>query len=169
MFKRLIPVGVFVAAALVACGAPDDFAVIARHALAGIHAKSFREGDIKGCVAIYAADAKFFVDNKLVASGPAELLKLYTGLREEDGVRKIEIDEFVDIGRTGGFGWAIFNYTKQYELKGRDPEFLKRHQLESFATLNIKQHGTALFVKIDGQWKIRLMSVFDPEVWEPQK
>lgn len=167
--KRLALVVVLLSASLPVFGAKEDFSKIARQILADIHARSFREGNIKGCVAVYAADAKFLVDNKLVASGEAELLKLYAGLREVDGVLKIEVDDFVDIGSQGDSGWAIFNYTKEYELKNRDPEFIKRHQLEGFSTLNIKQYGTAIFAKIDGQWRIRTMTVFDPEIWEPKK
>jgi len=154
---------------LSASGAEGKFEDIAKHSLAEIHAKHFQAGNIKECVSIYAADAKFFVDHKLVASGAAELLALYTGLRETDGVRKIEINEFVDIGADKSLGWVIFTYTKEYDLKGRDPKFIKDHKLEGFSTLSIKQYGTAIFSKIDGRWKIQRMSVFDPEIWEPKK
>lgn len=167
--KRLALVVLLLSASLPVFGAKEDFAKTVRQTLADIHAKTFREGNIKGCVALYAGNAKFFVDNKLVASGEAELLKLYAGFRKVDGILKIEIDDFVDIGSREDFGWAIFNYTKVYELKNRDPEFIKRHKLDGFSTLNIKQYGTAIFAKIDGQWRIQTMTVFDPEIWEPQK
>jgi hypothetical protein len=167
--KRLALVVIVLSTCLPVFGAKEDFCEIARKTLADIHAKSFREGNIKACVALYAGNAKFLVDNKLVASGEAELLKLYAGLREVDGVLTIEIDDFVDIGSQGDSGWAIFNYTKEYELKNRDPEFIKRHKLDGFSTLNIKQYGTAIFAKIDGQWRIQTMTVFDPEIWEPKK
>ena len=118
---------------------------------------------------MYAGNAKFFVDNKLVASGEEGLLEFYRGLRDVDRIRKIEIDKFVDIGSNENFGWAIFNYTKEYDLKNRDPQFLKSHKLEGFSTVNVRQYGTAIFAKIDGQWKVQTMTVFDPEIWEPKK
>jgi len=34
--------------------------------------------------------------------------------------------------------------------------------------LRTKQYGTAIFSQRDGQWKIELMTVFDPEIWEPE-
>jgi len=152
-----------------AFGAKEDFEKIAKQALAEFHAKSFREGDIKGCVSLYAGDAKFFVDNKLAASGEEGLLKFYQELRDVDGIRKIEIDEFVHIGSNENVGWAIFNYTKEYDLRNRDPQFLKNHKLEGFSALNVRQYGTAIFAKIDRRWKIQTMTVFDPEIWEPKK
>ena len=150
-------------------GAIEDFSKIAKQTLAEIHAKHFQAGNIKECVSIYAGNAKFFVDHKLVASGEGELLAFYKGLREVDRILKIEVDEFLDIGSDGNLGWAIFNYRKDYDLKGRDPNFIKRHKLEGLSILTIKQYGTAIFAKIEGQWKIRTMTVFDPEIWEPRK
>ena len=160
---------VLASAGLPFLGAKEDFAAIAKHILADVHATNFRTGDLAGCVSLYAADAKFLVDHQLVAAGGAELLKFYTRLREDDGIRKIETGEFLDTGSHGSVGWVIINYTKEYDLKGRDGQFLKAHKLEGFSTLRIKQYATAIFVKRDGTWKIRTMSVFDPEIWEPQK
>jgi hypothetical protein len=167
--KRWALILILLSASLPIFGATEDFAKIARQTLAELHARHFKEGNIKACVSLYAGDAKFFVDNKRVASGEAELLAFYKGLREVDGIRKIEVLEFVDIGSNENSGWAIFDYTKEYDLKNRDPEFLKAHKLQGYSTLNIKQYGTALFSKIDGQWKIQTMTVFDPEIWEPRK
>jgi hypothetical protein len=150
-------------------GAKEDFAKIARQTLAEIHAQHFQAGNIKGCVSLYAGNAKFFVDHKLVASGEEELLAFYKGLREVDRILRIEVHEFLDIGSDENLGWAIFNYRKDYDLKNRDPGFIKRHQLDGFSVLSIRQYGTAIFAKIDGRWKIRTMTVFDPEIWEPQK
>jgi hypothetical protein len=169
LHKRLALVAILLSACLPACGAKEDFGKIARQTLADIHAKCFREGNIRECVSLYAGNAKFFVDNKLVASGEAELLKFYAGLREVDGILKIEIDDFVDIGSHENMGWAIFNYTKEYDLKNRDPKFIQSHKLDGFSTLNVKQYGTAIFANIDGQWRVQTMSVFDPEIWEPKK
>lgn len=169
MPKRWVLIVLLFATSLTVCGADEDFSNIAKQILAETHAKNFSEGNIKGCVSLYAGNARFFVDNKLVASGEAALLELYKGLREADGVRRIAVDEFVDTGSNGNLGWAIFNYTKEYDLKNQDPEFIKTHKLEGFSTLNIRQYGTAIFSKIDGQWKIQTMSVFDPEIWEPKK
>jgi hypothetical protein len=168
-FKRLALVLLCFSTSLLAFGAEEDFAKVAKQTLAEIHARAFQAGDIKGCVALYARDAKFFVDHKLVAHGETELLAFYQGLRETDRIGKIAIDEFVDLGSREHVGWAVFNYTKAYDLKGRDPQFIKRHKLEGFATLHVKQHGTAIFARIDGQWKIQVMTVFDPEIWEPKK
>lgn len=169
ILKRLALVVILLSTRLLALGATEDFAKIAKRTLSEIHAKNFQEGNIKGCVSIYAGNAKFFVDNKLVASGEKELLAFYKGLREVDGIRKIEVDEFVDIGSNENSGWAIFNYTKEYDLKNRDPKFIERHKLDGFSILNIKQYGTAIFAKIDGHWKVQTMTVFDPEIWEPKK
>ena len=169
MPKHWALVLILLASSLPVCGAKEDFANIARQTLSEIHAKNFSEGNFKGCASLYAGNARFFVDNKLVASGEAELLELYKGLREVDGVRKITVDEFVDTGSNENLGWAIFNYTKEYDLKSRDPKFIKTHKLEGFSTLNIRQYGTAIFANIDGQWKIQTMTVFDPEIWEPKK
>jgi hypothetical protein len=166
---RLALMLILAAAGLPALGAKEDFAALSKHTLAEVHATSFRTGDLAGCVSLYSADAKFFVDHQLVAAGEAELMKFYTRLRENDGIRKIEAGEFLDTGSHGSVGWVIFNYTKEYDLKGRDAQFLKAHKLEGFSTLKIKQYATAIFVKRDGTWKIRTMSVFDPEIWEPQK
>src|SRR5262245_623894 len=116
MPKRLALVVISLLASLTVFGAKEDFGKIARQALAEIHAKNFREGNIKACVSLYAGDAKFFVDNKRVASGEAELLKFYAGLRDVDRILKIEIDEFVDVGGNDDLGWAIFTYTKEYDL-----------------------------------------------------
>jgi hypothetical protein len=151
LHKRLALVVILLSTTTLVFGAKEDFDKIAKRSLAETHAKNFQEGDIKGCVSMYAANAKFFVDNKL------------------DGISKIEIDEFVDIGSNENFGWAIFNYTKQYDLKNRDPEFLRSNKLEGFSTLSVKQYGAAIFAKKDGQWKIQTMTVFDPEIWEPKK
>ncbi len=169
LHKRLALVVILLSTTTLVFGAKEDFEKIAKRSLAETHAKNFQEGDIKGCVSMYAANAKFFVDNKLVASGEAGLLEFYKRLRDVDGISKIEIDEFVDIGSNENFGWAIFNYTKQYDLKNRDPEFLRSNKLEGFSTLNVKQYGAAIFAKKDGQWKIQTMTVFDPEIWEPKK
>lgn len=169
MHKRWTLLAILLATSLPVCGAKEDFANIAKQTLSEIHAGYFSDGNFKGCVSLYAGNARFFVDNKLVASGEAELLSLYKGLREADGVRRIVVDEFVDTGSNETLGWAIFNYTKEYDLKNRDPEFIKTHKLEGFSALNIKQYGTAIFAKIDGQWKIQTMTVFDPEIWEPKK
>ena len=147
----------------------EDFVRIAKQALSEIHAKAFQAGDIKACVALYAGNAKVFVDNKLIASGERELLKFYKGLREVDRITTIVVDEFVDVGGNENVGWVIFTYTKEYDLKNRAPEFIKNHKLEGFSTLKVRQYGTAIFSKIDGHWKIRTMSVFDPELWEPKK
>jgi hypothetical protein len=167
--KRLALVVILLSTRLLVFGAEEDFAKVAKQTLSENHARAFQEGNIKGCVSIYADDAKFFVDNKLIARGETELLEFYKGLREVDRIRKIVIDEFVDIGSRQDFGWAIFNYTKEFDLKNRDPQFIKTHKLEGFSTLNVKQYGTAIFVKIDGRWKIQTMTVFDPEIWEPKK
>ena len=169
ILKRLALVVILLSTSLFVFGSTEDFAKIAKQTLSEIHAKNFSDGNIKGCVSIYTGNAKFFVDNKLVASGEKQLLAFYKGLREVDGIRKIEVDEFVDIGSNEDFGWAIFNYTKEYDLKNRDPKFIERHKLDGFSTLNIKQYGTAIFAKIDGHWKIQTMTVFDPEIWEPKK
>lgn len=150
-------------------GADDDFEKSAKQALAETHAKDFQTGNLSGCVSIYAADAKFFVDHKLIASGEAELLKLYQGLRDADRITRITVDEFVEIGSKENVGWAMFTYSKEYDLKHRDPQFIKTHKLDGFSSLRIKQYGTAIFAKIEGRWKIRTLSVFDPEIWEPRK
>jgi hypothetical protein len=147
----------------------EDFAKIAKEALSETHAKAFQSGDIKACVALYAGNAKFFVDNKLIASGRGELLQFYKSLREEDRITSIVVDEFVEIGGDENVGWVIFTYTKEYDLKNRDLQFIKNHKLEGFSALKVRQYGTALFSKIDGHWRIRTMSVFDPELWEPKK
>jgi len=147
----------------------QDFEKIAKQTLSEIHAKDFQEGNIKGCVSIYADNAKFFVDNKLIASGRNELLAFYKGLRETDRILKIEVDEFLDVGSGENVGWAIFNYTKDYDLRNRDPSFIEKHKLGGFSILTIKQYGTAIFAKIGGHWKIQTMTVFDPEIWEPKK
>ena len=147
----------------------QDFAKIAKQTLSEVHAKNFEDGNLKGCVSIYAGNAKFFVDHKLVASGEGELLTFYKGLREVDRILKIEVYEFLDIGSNENLGWAIFNYRKDYDLKNRDADFIKKHKLEGFSVLAIKQYGTAIFAKIDGHWKIQTMTVFDPEIWEPKK
>ena len=167
--KSLALVVVLLSTSLLVFGAKEDFEKIAKETLAETHARNFQEGNLKGCVSIYAGNAKFFVNNKLIASGQKELLEFYKGLREVDRIRKIVVDEFVDIGSQENFGWAIFNYTKEYDLKDRDPKFLKSHKLEGFSILNVKQYGTAIFSKIDGQWKVQTMTVFDPEIWEPRK
>jgi len=167
--RGLALVGLFLSTSLLVFGAKEDFDKIARETLAEIHAKSFQEGNLQGCVALYAGNARFFVDNKLVASGEKELLEFYRGLRDADGIKSIVIDEFVDTGSDGNTGWVIFNYTKEYDLKNRDPKFLEDNKLTGFSTLNIKQYGTAIFAKIDGRWKIRTMTVFDPEIWERKK
>ena len=169
LHKRLALVVILASTSLPVFGANENFERIAKQTLSETHAKAFQAGNIKECVSIYAADAKFFVDHKLVASGVAELLKFYKGLREVDGIRKIVVDEFVDIGSDENLGWVIFNYTKEYDLKGRDPQFIKTHKLDGFSSLNIKQYGTAIFAKIAGQWKVQTMTVFDPEIWEPKK
>jgi ketosteroid isomerase-like protein len=169
MPQRWVLIVILLATSLPICGAKEDFANIAKQTLSEIHAKDFSEGNFKACVSLYAGNARFFVDNQLVATGEAELLTLYKGLREVDGVRKIVVDGFVDTGSNETLGWAIFNYTKEYDLKNRDPKFIKTHKLEGFSALNIKQYGTAIFAKIDGRWKIQTMSVFDPEIWEPKK
>lgn len=149
--------------------ASEEFSAAVKQILAETHARSFQEGNLEACVSCYAEDARFFVDNKLVARGQAELLKLYRSLRETDGIRNIQINDFVEIGGKGDAAWALFNYTKEYDLKNRDPLFLKAHQLEGFSTVNVRQYGSAVFVKTDGRWKIQTMAVFDPEIWEPQK
>lgn len=168
-YRRLALVVVWLSTGLLAFGAEDDFANAARRLLAEVHAKAFHEGNVKACVSLYAQDAKFFVDNKLVARGETELLAFYNRLRDVDGIRRIVIDEYIDMGSRGNLAWAVFNYTKQYDLKNRDPQFIKTHKLEGFSTLNVKQYGTAIFAKIDGHWKIQTMTVFDPEIWEPKK
>src|SRR5687767_93474 len=98
LHKRLALVVVLAATSLTVLGAKEDFEKIAKQTLSETHAKDFQAGNIKGCVSIYAADAKFFVDHKLVASGEAELLKFYKGLRDVDGIRKIAVEEFIEIG-----------------------------------------------------------------------
>jgi hypothetical protein len=167
--KRLVFVVIFLSASPFVFGAEEDFARTAKQTLSEIHAKAFQAGDIKACVALYAGNAKFFVDNKLIASGEAELLQFYKGLREVDRITTIVVDEFVDIGGDENVGWVIFTYTKEYTLKNRDPQFIKDHKLEGFSALKARQYGTAIFSKIDGRWKVRTMSVFDPELWEPKK
>ena len=167
--KGLALVLILLSASLPIFGAKEDFSKIARQTLAEIHAKHFQAGNTQGCVSLFADNAKFFVDHKLIASGKEELLAFYKGLREVDRILTIEVDEFLDIGSDENLGWAIFNYRKDYDLKNRDPSFIKRHKLEGFSTLTIKQYGTAIFAKIDGQWRIRTMTVFDPEIWEPKK
>jgi hypothetical protein len=167
--KRLALLVILLSTSLLVFGAEEDFTKIAKQTLSEIHAKHYQEGNIKECVALYARNAKFFVDNKLNASGEEELLAFYKGLREVDRILNISVDEFVDIGSNGNFGWAIFNYSKDYDLKDRDPNFIKRHKLDGFSILTIKQYGTAIFAKIDGHWKIQTMTVFDPEIWEPKK
>jgi ketosteroid isomerase-like protein len=169
MPKRLAVVGILLATSLPGFAAEEDFAKTARRALAEIHAKNFRDGNITACVSLYAGNAKFFVDNKLIASGERELLEFYKGLREVDRIKEIVVDEFVDIGSKGNVGWAIFNYTKEFDLKNRDPKFIQSHKLDGFSTLRVRQYGTAIFEKIDGHWKIQTMTVFDPEIWEPKK
>jgi hypothetical protein len=150
-------------------GENADFAAIARHAFTDTHAQNFRDGNIPGCVSIYASDAKFFVDNKLVASGEKELLEFYKQLREADEIRTIEIDEFVDVGSRENTGWAIFNYTKEYDLRNRGSVFLKSNKLEGFSTVKVKQYGTAIFVRSEGHWKIQTLTVFDPGIQDPRK
>ena len=169
LHRCLALVGIFLSMSLLVFGAKEDFEKIARQTLAESHSKNFQEGNIKGCVAIYAGDAKFFVDNKLIASGEKELLEFYKGLRDVDGIRKIVIDKFVDVGSDGNSGWVIFNYTKEYDLKNRDPKFLEDNKLTGFSTVNVKQYGTAIFAKIDGYWRVQIMTVFDPEIWERKK
>lgn len=167
--RRLALVGILLAAATLVFGGKEDFATIAKQVLAETHAKNFREGNIKGCVSMYAGNARFFVDNQLVASGAEGLLEFYRGLRDVDRIGKIEIDAFVDVGSTENLGWAVFDYTKEYDLKDRNPAFLRSNKLEGFSTLNVKQHGVAIFARIDGHWKVRTMAVYDPEIWEPRK
>ena len=169
LHKRLALVVILASTGLPVFGAKEDFEKIARQTLSETHAKAFQAGYIKECVSLYAADAKFFVDHKLVASGEAELMTFYKGLREVYGIRKIVVDEFVDIGSSETLGWVMFNYTKEYDLKSRDPQFIKTHKLDGFSSLNIKQYGTAIFAKIGGRWKVQTMTVFDPEIWEPRK
>jgi hypothetical protein len=169
ILKRLALAALWLSTNLMAFGADEDFAQIAKQTLAEIHAKNFRDGNIERCVSLYAGNAKFFVANKLVATGEKELLELYKGLREVDRIRKIEIDEFVDVGSKDALGWVIFNYTKEYDLTNYDPQFIKSHKLDGFSSLNVKQYGTAIFSKIDGHWRIQTMTVFDPKIWEPQK
>ena len=104
LHKSLVLVVILASMGLPVFGAKKDFEKVAKQTLSETHAKAFQAGNIKECVSIYAADAKFFVDHKLVASGVAELLKFYKGLREVDGIRKIVVDEFVDIGSDENLG-----------------------------------------------------------------
>lgn len=167
--KCLVIVAIVLLANRLSLAAEDDFTKIAKQTLSDIHAKAFQAGDIKACVALYADNAKFFVDNKLIASGEEQLLDFYRRLREVDEITTIVVDEFVDIGVNEKVGWAIFTYTKEYKLKNRDPEFIRSHKLEGFSALKVRQYGTAILKNLNGQWKICTMSVFDPEIWEPQK
>jgi hypothetical protein len=169
MLRKLALAALWLSTSLLAFGADDAFVKIAKQTLAEVHAKNFKDGNMKGCVSLYAPNAKFFVANKLVASGERELLEFYKGLREVDRIRKIVIDDFVEVGSKETLGWVIFNYTKEYDLENYDPQFIKSHKLDGFSTLNVKQYGTAIFSKIDGQWKIQTMTVFDPKIWEPKK
>lgn len=166
--RKLAFVALWWLPSLLIFGAEENFAKIAKQTLAEVHAKEFREGNIEGCVSLYAPNAKFFAANKLVASGEKELLAFYKRLREVDRIRKIEIDEFVDVGSKDTLGWVIYNYTKEYDLKGYDPQFIKSHRLEGFSTLNVKQYGTAIFEKVGDRWKIQIMTVIDPKLWEPK-
>lgn len=146
-----------------------EFEKSAKNALAAIHAEEFAAGNIEACVSIYTADAKFFVDNELLATGRAELIAFYRQLKEEDQILSIEVDDFVDFGRSENSGWVTFNYSKVYDLKDRDPGFLKQYKLTGFSALRARQYGTALFRNTDGHWKVQTMLFFDPEIWEPQR
>ncbi len=167
---RYLVIGfILLATLLTGFSAEADFEKIAKQSLAEIHAQSFQAGRIKECVALYATDAKFFVDNKLVATGETELLKFYQGLRDADQLRKIEVEKFLEIGGGENHGWAIFTYTKEFDLTGRDPQLIQRYKLEGYSVLKTTQYGTAIFSRIGGQWKIQVMTVFDPEIWEGKK
>src|SRR5687768_18026422 len=67
ILKGMTLVVILLSTRLLVFGATEDFAKIAKQTLSEIHAKHFQEGNIKGCVSLYARNAKFFVDNKLNA------------------------------------------------------------------------------------------------------
>jgi hypothetical protein len=117
LFQGLALTLLLFAGGLPGLGAKEDFESLAKRALSETHAKKFKAGNFAGCVSLYAADAKFFVDHQRVANGKVELLQFYTKLREVDGVRSIEVDDFLDHGSNGSLGWVMFNYTKSYDLK----------------------------------------------------
>jgi len=165
--KLLAFVTLWCSAGLPILAADEDFAQIAKRTFSD-HAKNYQDGNARACVSMYADDAKIFVDGKLVARGTGDLLEFYRGLREVDTIIKIDFDEFVDVGSKENFGWVVFNYTKVYELK-KHPDFVQQHKLEAYTTLKTRQYGTALLAKIEGHWRVQIMTVFDPKKWDPQK
>lgn len=169
LYRAAIALGTLLFSPLGGANEEIDFETSARHSLAEVHADSFRTGDFETCVSIYQKDAKFYVDNQLLATGKAELLAFYQKLKAADGIQRIEVEKFVEVQSEGNSGWVVFTYKKVYDLTVQDPHFIKEHQLEGFTTLHLKQYGTAMFRKTNGHWKILTMAVFDPEIWEPKK
>mgnify|MGYP002845249589 CR=1 FL=1 len=137
-----------------------------KHALGVVHAEAFAKGNFAECVSVYARDAKFYIENKLVAEGRSGLLKFYRDLKENAGVSEITIERFIEIQHVGEVGWVIFNYTKKYDLSSQPADFLAEHGLEGKKHLSVSKFGTAIFRTRLGVWRIKTMNVYGEEAWK---